>query len=43
MCVGDMLYPPPLYDSKFFSLIRGPDFFSIFGLIIIALSFRLLL
>ena len=36
-------YPPPLYESKFSYLIRGPDFFSIFGLIIIALSFRLLL
>ena len=35
MCAGDMLYPSPPYESKFFSLVRGPDFFSIFGLIII--------
>ena len=36
-------YPSPLYESKFSCLIRCPDYFSIFGLIIIALSFRLLL
>ena len=46
--LNDMLwqaawYPPPLYESKFPSLIRGPDFFSIFGLIVIVRSFRLLL
>ena len=36
-------YPPTLYESKFSCLIWCPDYFSILGLIIIALSFRLLL